>query len=328
MSKTTLNFTSEVKAELIDALASDMDVARAAWVSNFGDNSRTRESEDISKLINFLYNNKHMSPFEHGIFKFYIDCPIFVAREFMRHRTFSFNEVSGRYRELDGKFYVPDASRPLVQKGRVGAYTFEPGTDEMYILKRMSDMRAFEGAWKEYQYQLQIGIAKETARNVLPVGIYTSFYASVDPRNLMQFLTLRNDKHALYEIRQIAIQMEDAFAEKMPLTYSAYATAREKERYPLIDTTQIKDPLKWEPAKAPLDIIDTENNFLGGGWTCDGRGEIVLHNRGGYVPKHRKATYSVNVKADANYKETADKIADLVKRTDEFGRRRQSERQD
>lgn len=318
-------YSSEVTATLIDSLASDMDVARAAWVSNFGAEARARESEDISKLINFLYNNKHMSPFEHGIFKFFIDCPIFVAREFMRHRTFSFNEVSGRYRELNGKFYVPDADRPLIQKGRVGAYTFEPGTDDMVAMKRASDMRAFESAWTEYQYQLGLGIAKETARNVLPVGIYTQFYASVDPRNLMQFLTLRNDKHALYEIRQIAVQMEDAFAEAMPLTYKAYATAREKERYPLVVANggpvtpkDEKYPILWGTGKKPLE----DPLVIPAPYKPKHRAEGVP--QGNLVCSHADPTvWNINVTADnAKAKETAKEIADLVRRTDEFGRRK------
>lgn len=305
-------YTGDVTATLIDSLASDIDVARAAWVSNYGEEAREKDPKAIEGLIKFLYNNKHMSPFEHGIFKFFIDCPIFVAREFMRHRTFSFNEVSGRYKQLNGKFYVPNADRPLVQRGKVGAYTFEPGTDEMYALKKQSDIRVFEAAWREYEFQQYIGVAKETARNVLPVGIYTQFYASVDPRNLMQFLTLRNDKHALYEIRQIAVQMEDAFAEAMPLTYKAYATAREKEKYPLLDTSGYATGGPVSQTTEPVWAIDK------------------------YVPKHRKddvkaqrlicshedQNYFINVTApDVDPRKIAEQL-DLVRRTDDFGRRK------
>jgi thymidylate synthase (FAD) len=320
------DYSTEVTATLIDSLASDIDVARAAWVSNYGDAAREKDPKAIEGLIKFLYNNKHMSPFEHGIFKFFIDCPIFVAREFMRHRTFSFNEVSGRYKTLNGKFYVPHPDRPLIQTGKVGAYLFEPGTSEQYVLKRQSDMRAFESAWTEYNYQLNIGIAKETARNVLPVGIYTQFYASVDPRNLMQFLTLRNDKHALYEIRMIAQQMETAFAETMPLTYKAYATAREKERYPLLDTTILdaKNPIQWTegtpyPMKEPEWAIDR--------YVPRHRKEVEHLTVGNLVCSHADPTvWNINVTADNNLgKETAKQLADLVKRTDEFGRKKLSQ---
>lgn len=235
-------FHSEVGVSLVKHNASDEDVARAAWVSNFADDARTKDTGKIDGLINFLYANKHMSPFEHGSYTFFIDCPIFVAREFMRHRTFSYNEVSGRYRELDGRFYVPGADRPLVQKGKVGAYTFEAGTDEMYKEMRKDQMEAFEFCWDKYQKQLSDGVAKEVARGVLPVSIYTQFYATVNPRNLMQFLTLRNDKHALYEIRDVAVQMEKVFADTMPITYKAYAKARVLDQNPVYNISINHEP--------------------------------------------------------------------------------------
>lgn len=233
-----MKFDNVMRVELIKTNASDEDVARAAWVSNYGEDAREKEAGRIEGLINFLYANKHMSPFEHGSFTFFIDCPIFVAREFMRHRTFSYNEVSGRYKELEPKFYIPAKSRPLVQQGKVGAYNFE--VDEtLFPVVEDRYTPAYKAAWENYQAMIEAGIAREVARNVLPVGIYTQFYATCNPRNLMQFLTLRNDGPALFEIRDVAEQMEEHFEDTMPLTYKAYAKQREQERNPtrMVDGT-------------------------------------------------------------------------------------------
>src|SRR5690606_17204941 len=114
-------FVESSTVELIKTNACDEDVAHAAWVSNFGDEARDRDTSRIAGLINFLYRERHMSPFEHGSFTFFVDTPIFVAREFMRHRTASYNETSGRYKELEPRFYMAPDDRPLVQEGKVGA---------------------------------------------------------------------------------------------------------------------------------------------------------------------------------------------------------------
>lgn len=235
----TIEFVDQSTVKLMKHNASDLDVAKGAWVSNNDEWPEDlvtleyrrewgleywdeRDRERIRKLIQFLYRERHMSPFEHGSFTFYIDTPIFVAREFMRHRTFSYNEMSGRYTELKPRFYLIDSERPVVQKGKIGAYNHEAGTDEQYGTAFASTSLAYSSAWHAYQNMLGAGIAREVARNVLPVGIMTKFYATCNPRNLMQFLTLRNDKNALYEIRQVAEQMEEIFANKMPYTYEAY----------------------------------------------------------------------------------------------------------
>lgn len=228
--------------ELIKTNASDVDVAYAAWVSNFASEARNRDTSRIEGLINFLYREKHMSPFEHGSFTFFIDTPLFVAREFMRHRTFSYNETSGRYKEMEGRFYVPLPNRPLIQEGKVGAYTFAPGTKEQYNLMLECQMVAFETSWEMYQKQLEGGVAKEVARNVLPLSLYTQFYATANPRNVMQFLILRNDKHALYEIRQVAVKIEEEFAKAMPLTYAAFNKERET----------------WAKVKRLLELVDLD----------------------------------------------------------------------
>ena len=101
-----MDFRDTVSVTLEKCNASDLDVARAAWVSTFGSDAREKDPERVAGLVKYLYRNKHMSPFEHGSFTFMVECPIFVAREFMRHRTFSYNEVSGRYTDMKPVFYI------------------------------------------------------------------------------------------------------------------------------------------------------------------------------------------------------------------------------
>ena len=139
----------------------------------------------------------------------------------MRHRTFSFNEYSGRYSEMKPRFYVP-AQRPMIQSGKIGSYTFVPGTQEQETEVINSLHEQSENAWNSYMHLKEQGVANEVARMVLPVNIMTEFYATVNPRNLMHFLDLRADEQALFEIRQVAYAMKDIFAEVMPLTYEAY----------------------------------------------------------------------------------------------------------
>lgn len=241
---TVIEFVDHSTVKMVRSNATDLDVAMAAWVSNFSENGspvmpegfprewqmrnssaygRYPEAWDrVEGLINFLYRERHMSPFEHGSFTFCVDTPIFVAREFMRHRTWSYNETSARYKELEPRFYLINDDRPVVQKGKVGAYRFDGGSDEQYGNVYASTTLAYAGAWEAYQNMLSRGVAREVARNVLPVGIMTQFYATANPRNVMQFLLLRNDVNALAEIRDVAVQIEEAFAEQMPLTYKAF----------------------------------------------------------------------------------------------------------
>lgn len=217
--------------ELVQSNASDELAARAAWVSNVGEESKTKDASAIQGLINFLYRNHHSSPFEHGQYTFFIKCPIFVAREFFRHRTFSFNEVSGRYSEMLPLFYSPGKDRPVVQKGKIGNYEFDEAADKLFIAQE-SSLFATDYAWKHYIHQKNEGIANEVARDVLPLSLYTSFYASVNPRNLMHFLNLRTDPQALFEIRDVADQMAEYLEDQQPLVYNAWV--RYKNR--MIDT--------------------------------------------------------------------------------------------
>lgn len=230
-------FRSDMTVDLVRGHASDADVLWAARVSTLGDQTRDADApSDPARdagLIRYLMTNRHGTPFEHNSFTFYIEAPIFVFREFHRHRIgWSYNEVSGRYRELAPTFYVPDADRPLVQVGKTGHYTFVPGTPEQTLLADEAIRQAAETAYAEYQRMLAAGIAKEVARAVLPVGTYSAMYATCNARSLMAFLSLRThddeSKFPSYpqaEIEMVATKMEQHFASLMPITHAAFAAA-------------------------------------------------------------------------------------------------------
>lgn len=221
-----VEFVSESQVELIQSNATDDMVAMAAWVSNGLDTEeRLEDKVKVKGLINFLYRERHMSPFEHGQFTFKITTPIFVAREFHRHRTQSYNEMSGRYTQMPPMFYVPSLDRPMVQSGKIGAYTFV----EDRKLSEEVIRELIEGSEEQYARYLrlkELGAANEVARMALTVNIMTQFYATVNPRNLMQFLDLRDADQALYEIREVAGKMANIFEETMPMTHEAWAKNR------------------------------------------------------------------------------------------------------
>lgn len=229
---TKIKFNSDVTVELVKHSASDEDVAFAARVSTLGERSKPQEDEDNSRLpglINFLMRERHGSPFEHSVFTFYVKAPIFVWREHMRHRIASYNEESGRYRVLEPEFYIPPKDRKLVQVGKAGAYTFEDGTEDQYILVGRQLTRGCEEAYERYQILLQEGVAREVARAILPVNIYSSAYVTMNARALMNFLSLRvgseNARFPSYpqrEIEMVAEKYEKIFADIMPITYESF----------------------------------------------------------------------------------------------------------
>lgn len=221
---TDIEYVNHCTVDLIKTNASDLDVCRAAWVSQDPDADGREATEERQRgLISYLWRNHHTSPFEHGSFTFKVHAPLTVAREFMRHRTWSYNEVSGRYTVLRPEFYVPDVSaRPLQQTGKVGHYQFELGTPEQRVRVAHSRRKHYSACWDAYATELDMGIAKETARDNLPVSIMTSFFASANPLNVLRFLTLRTDETAMYEIRDVARQIEGHLATAMPLTHDAW----------------------------------------------------------------------------------------------------------
>jgi len=201
-------------------MADDLSVVNGARVS-FA--SRVDEMTDREEgLIRFLMRERHGTPFEHNAFRFHVKCPIFVTREWMRHRVGSFNEWSGRYSQLEPEFYVPAAEDVRTQVGKPGAYTFDPVGDELAAETREAQQAVYEQAYATYLRLLERGVAKEIARNVLPVAIYTQFYWTVNARSLMNFVSLRNADTAQREIRRYAEAVERFFAGAMPVTHAAF----------------------------------------------------------------------------------------------------------
>ncbi|WP_274918879.1 FAD-dependent thymidylate synthase [Streptomyces sp. WZ-12] len=211
--------------ELIDSMGGDHSIIRAARVSSgtSGDDKKDRG------LLNMLMRDRHGSPFEAVTLQFKIECPIFVAREFFRHRIASYNEVSGRYKVLEPVFYVPSVERPLRQVGKPGAYTFRQGDYKQMQATRAEHMRMATEAWGSYEHLLKHEVAREVARNVLPLGLYTSFYVTMNARSLMNFLSLRATNEnttvptfPLHEIEMVAHQMEDDFKKVCPITQELF----------------------------------------------------------------------------------------------------------
>lgn len=216
--------------ELIQSMGGDDSVVRSARVSTTSGTTNHFDLGEREKgLINYLMRDRHGTPFEHNAFTFYVEAPIFVFREFMRHRIASYNEESGRYKELSPVFYVPGPERKLIQEGKPGAYTFVTGTQEQYDAVVEATVDSCELAYSEYRWMLEKGIAREVARAVLPVNIYSSMYVTMNARALMNFLSLRTTREGTHfpsfpqrEIEMVAEQMECFFAEKMPVTYECF----------------------------------------------------------------------------------------------------------
>ena len=205
---------------LDDAMADDLSVVNGARVSF----ARHKDELDDSDqgLIRFLMRERHGTPFEHNAFRFHVRCPIFVAREWFRHRVGSFNEFSLRYARATEDFYVPEPEDVRTQIGKPGAYSFEPVSDELAETTREELRAVYEAAYRTYEQLVEQGVARELARSVLPVGAYTEFYWTVNARSLMNFLSLRNSETAQREIRRYAEACERFLEEQMPLTYAAF----------------------------------------------------------------------------------------------------------
>lgn len=225
-----LTFLDDVEVKLIRSLGDDDTVIQAAQVSVTGENEAGITPERKDGLIKYLLREKHGSPFEHNSMTFYVKAPIFVFREFHRHRVgFSYNEMSGRYTELLPEFYVPKPDRPLRNIGSSAKPEFAPGTNlQTRLVARLLPL-AYKVSWKVYKTLLRFGIANEIARVVLPVGIFSQMYVTVNARALMNFLSLRTkDERARHlsrpqhEIELVARKMEEDFANLFPTTYKYY----------------------------------------------------------------------------------------------------------
>lgn len=231
---TEIEFRSEPTVDLVDVMGGDHSIVSAARVSTLGEAVEdfwTADLEGKDKgLINFLMRDRHGTPFEHNSLTFRISAPMFVFYEFHRHRAgWSYNEESARYRELEPVFYLPGADRPLRQTGKPGAYTFEPGSELQQEQSRGYHKHVSRVAWDFYQGLLENGIAREVARNVLPVSIYKTMYATCNLRSLFSFLSLRwahplsqVPTFPLYEIEDVAKRMDNLARQHFPVAFETF----------------------------------------------------------------------------------------------------------
>lgn len=220
---TDTTFRSDVRVELIDSMGGDARAVQAARVSTKGSESYDDIAGSVG-LINYLMREHHEVPFEHTVFTFYVEAPIFVTRQLLKHRISSISEESGRYRELKGVFYIPGEDRPVKQVGKTGDYNFVEDT-ELNTKARDRIQEASGWAIRYYNLLIEAGVSKEVARMVLPVNLYSTMYLTVNARSLMNILALRTSdtgSHPQYEIEMVAREMEKLWAEHSPATYASF----------------------------------------------------------------------------------------------------------
>jgi thymidylate synthase (FAD) len=213
--------SSHAFVQVVEMMGGDLAVVNSARVSYAKSSMELTEKDQ--RLIHRLLRDKHGTPFEQAVFTFYIKCPIFVAREWMRHRIGSFNEVSGRYKKLDTEYYTPRRFR-MPDPDRVQMdYKYKDAPDDIDAAARAAVQSVYEYVTKTYDYLVDdLGIAKEHARIVVPVSIYTEFRWTVNARALMNFIALRTHPTAMREIRTYASGIEKMFADAMPVTHAAF----------------------------------------------------------------------------------------------------------
>lgn len=218
---------------LVDSMAGDFKVVDAARISTGKEFVRLERSyerrweEKDTRLINYLMRNGHGTPFEHAVFQFYIKCPLFVAREWQRHRIASYNEFSLRYAEVteegEAQFYIPDHMREPDPSNKQSSVIIDDYDRAGYVAWARRYLQAnTEAAFEAYKELINKGVARELARTILPVNFYTKFWFTVNARSLMNFLMLRNAPSAQWEIQQYAQALEDLFLWKMPVTHLAF----------------------------------------------------------------------------------------------------------
>lgn len=204
---------------LVEHMGNDDSIVRSARVS-YGEGTKTKRDDE--KLIRYLIKHKHTSPLESVQFTFHVSVPIFIARQWHRHRSWSYNEVSGRYSKLSNNFYIPEYSRIQAQDGKNRQASAEQLDPETQYLAVKSIRRACEDAYRVYENLLDSGVSREIARIILPLNTYTEFYASVNLHNLFHFLGLRLENGAQSEIREYSKAIVDIIREIVPVSVRAW----------------------------------------------------------------------------------------------------------
>jgi thymidylate synthase (FAD) len=216
-----LDVLDKGQVRLIDSMGNDLSVVRAARVSTGSrPEDASKGEERDAKLIRYLLKHDHGTPFEHNAFTFYVKAPVFVERQWLRHRIGSFNEISGRYTEYEPEFYVPDRARAQAKRNKQGSVPAEDGELDAALDEAVRS--TVDHAFGRYQALLERGVARELARIVLPMNLYTEWYWTVNARSLMNFLALRTQEDAQLEIREYARAVETIWSERMPVTHAAW----------------------------------------------------------------------------------------------------------
>lgn len=206
---------------LVDHMGDDLSIVRNARVSYDAEWRAGEDSGSDNRLIKYLYKNHHNTPFEAVTFTFDIKAPIFVLRQWHRHRTQSYNELSARYRELPEEFYVPDLEQITTQS----ADNKQMRTDEQNSNARLiRNIIKYENeqSFEQYRKMLQLGCPREIARTVLPVGTYSHMFATMNLHNLFRFLSERLHDHAQHEIRVYALVMLELIEPTVPVAVAAF----------------------------------------------------------------------------------------------------------
>lgn len=225
--------TSEMSVRLVRTNANDEFPIQMAQASLGADEKWVLDPKtDPARFLKALVNPRHGVPFEHDQWTFFVEVPIFIARQWVKHRHASLNEMSGRYGKMLPRFYTAPGERPLINSGTKMKPVFETRDLEVTAFANETDYIVAKLAWETYQERLLAGIAEEYARNVLPLSTFTRFYWSVNTRALMSFLERRVDSqdnrvetHPQWEIDQMARVVEEYFKEYMPLTHAAFVAA-------------------------------------------------------------------------------------------------------
>ena len=218
-------FRSDMGVTLIDHMGSDRMVAEAARVSTLGlDNNR----EKYVGLVRALMRDKHWSPFMHPQMTIAFEVPLFVRSQMVTHYSLARSEFSMRYSEARPEFWVPTEDRPLVQVGKALDYRREMGTRKQFTNAVMCNEIVAEAAWENYRIMVDLGIAAEVARAVLPQSTYTTLWLTGNLRSWLSFLDNRGDPHAQWETQDVAAKVAEIFAERFPITFEAWAQGQEK----------------------------------------------------------------------------------------------------
>ena len=209
--------------ELLDSMGKDETIARAAWVS-YGKQGDERGDKEVKRLVNYLMKHQHGTPFEHVVFQFYIKAPIFIAREWFRHRIGSFNEISSRYVTFEPEFYMPEKFRVKEETNKQGSKIPED-KENFNLWNSVANADLTEGYTLSYNKYLALkeqGVANELARLLLPLGTYTQWWWTVNLRSLFNFMALRSYPTAQWEIQEYSRALESIVKEKVPYAYEAW----------------------------------------------------------------------------------------------------------